>query len=151
MHRSPRFWGRIDRPCRSLPDAVAWADHGSDRDTGGRDLACQPVLLDLARGNADGDGRRAVGLLRLCRRTAGHRSAFCRASADHGADRRDNRDGCDTKLGHAARATGKVAEFFALFIGLAMMIGSLGISIALFSVASHLLRWLDETDALGYA
>jgi hypothetical protein len=54
-------------------------------------------------------------------------------------------------LGHAARATGKVAEFFALFIGLAMMIGSLGISIALFSVASHLLRWLDETDALGYA
>jgi hypothetical protein len=41
--------------------------------------------------------------------------------------------------------------FFALFVGSAMMIGSLGISIALFSVASRMLRWLDETKAFGYA
>lgn len=32
-----------------------------------------------------------------------------------------------------------------------MMIGSLGISIVLFSMASRMLRWLDETKALGYA
>jgi hypothetical protein len=41
--------------------------------------------------------------------------------------------------------------FFVLFIGSAMMIGALGISIALFSVASRMLRWLDETKAFGYA
>ncbi|MGB3245056.1 MAG: ion channel [Sulfitobacter sp.] len=39
---------------------------------------------------------------------------------------------------------------FALFIGSAMMIGSLAISIILFGVATRMLRWLDDTNALGY-
>jgi len=41
--------------------------------------------------------------------------------------------------------------YFALIIGSAMMIGSLGISIALFSLASRMLRWLEDTQAFGYA
>lgn len=41
--------------------------------------------------------------------------------------------------------------FFALFVGSAMMIGALGVSIALFSFAARMLRWLDDTKALGYA
>lgn len=40
---------------------------------------------------------------------------------------------------------------FALFIGSTMMIGSLVVSIILFSLAVGILRWLDRTKAFGYA
>ena len=40
--------------------------------------------------------------------------------------------------------------FFALFIGSAMMIGSLAISLMLFGVAARMLRWLDDTNTFGY-
>ncbi|MGB7244118.1 MAG: ion channel [Sulfitobacter sp.] len=39
---------------------------------------------------------------------------------------------------------------FALFIGSAMMISSLAISIILFGLAARMLRWLDDTSAFGY-
>lgn len=41
--------------------------------------------------------------------------------------------------------------FFALFIGSSMMIGSLALSIMLFGIAARMLRWLDDTNAFGYA
>lgn len=41
--------------------------------------------------------------------------------------------------------------FFALFIGSAMMIVSLAIAIGLFGAAARTLRWLSETNALGYS
>ncbi len=40
---------------------------------------------------------------------------------------------------------------FTLFIGSVMMIGGLGVSIALFSLAVRMLRWLDDTKSFGYA
>ena len=40
--------------------------------------------------------------------------------------------------------------FFALFVGSAMMIGLLAVSIVLFGVAARMLRWLYHTNAFGY-
>lgn len=41
--------------------------------------------------------------------------------------------------------------FFALFVGSAMMIGALAVSILMFSAAVQTLRWLDDANALGYS
>jgi hypothetical protein len=40
---------------------------------------------------------------------------------------------------------------FVLFIGSMMMVGALAISIILFGVAARMLRWFENTNALGYS
>lgn len=39
---------------------------------------------------------------------------------------------------------------FVLFVGSAMMIGSLAVSIMFFGAAARMLRWLESANPLGY-